>query len=78
MRLDDIELAGVRTGKWRDVCFGAGLTLDADLEKTIKTTIRTGASLRHMPTKVIQIADTPRTKIAELAVREGVWQASEK
>jgi acetoacetyl-CoA synthetase len=52
-----------------------GLTLDADLEKKIKTKIRTGASPRHVPAKVIQVADIPRTKsgkIVELAVREVV------
>ncbi|MBX9456682.1 MAG: acetoacetate--CoA ligase [Rhizobium sp.] len=52
-----------------------GLTLDADLEKKIKTKIRIGASPRHVPAKVIQVADIPRTKsgkIVELAVREVV------
>ncbi|MDB5526173.1 MAG: acetoacetate--CoA ligase [Rhizobium sp.] len=52
-----------------------GLTLDADLEKKIKTRIRVGASPRHVPAKVIQVADIPRTKsgkIVELAVREVV------
>jgi acetoacetyl-CoA synthetase len=52
-----------------------GYALDADLEKKIKTKIRTGASPRHVPAKVIQVADIPRTKsgkIVELAVREVV------
>ena len=52
-----------------------GLTLDADLDRKIKTKIRTGASPRHVPAKVIQVADIPRTKsgkIVELAVREVV------
>jgi acetoacetyl-CoA synthetase len=52
-----------------------GLTLDTDLDKKIKTKIRTGASPRHVPAKVIQVADIPRTKsgkIVELAVREVV------
>jgi acetoacetyl-CoA synthetase len=51
------------------------VTLDPDLEKKIKTKIRTGASPRHVPAKVIQVADIPRTKsgkIVELAVREVV------
>jgi acetoacetyl-CoA synthetase len=51
------------------------LALDEDLEKRIKTKIRTGASPRHVPAKVIQVADIPRTKsgkIVELAVREVV------
>jgi acetoacetyl-CoA synthetase len=52
-----------------------GLTLDADLDRKIKARIRTGASPRHVPAKVIQVADIPRTKsgkIVELAVREVV------
>jgi acetoacetyl-CoA synthetase len=53
----------------------AGVTLDEALEKRIKTKIRTGASPRHVPAKVIEVADIPRTKsgkIVELAVREVV------
>ena len=52
-----------------------GLVLDADLDRKIKTKIRTGASPRHVPAKIIQVADIPRTKsgkIVELAVREVV------
>ncbi|MDO6962618.1 acetoacetate--CoA ligase [Rhizobium alvei] len=52
-----------------------GLTLDAELDKKIKTKIRTGASPRHVPAKVLQVTDIPRTKsgkIVELAVREVV------
>ncbi|MGU3493521.1 acetoacetate--CoA ligase [Xanthobacteraceae bacterium A53D] len=52
-----------------------GVTLDADLEKRIKTQIRTGASPRHVPAKVVQVTDIPRTrsgKITELAVRDVV------
>ena len=46
-----------------------------DLVKAIKTKIRTGASPRHVPAKIIAVADIPRTKsgkIVELAVREVV------
>lgn len=52
-----------------------GVAFDDDLIKKIKTKIRTGASPRHVPAKVIQVADIPRTKsgkIVELAVREVV------
>jgi acetoacetyl-CoA synthetase len=52
-----------------------GSVLDADLEKKIRTKIRTGASPRHVPAKIIAVADIPRTKsgkIVELAVREVV------
>ncbi|EFF2235290.1 acetoacetate--CoA ligase, partial [Escherichia coli] len=52
-----------------------GYQLDEALEKSIKAKIRTGASPRHVPAKVIAVADIPRTKsgkITELAVREVV------
>lgn len=50
-----------------------GLKLDADLTAKIKATIRQHATPRHVPAKVIQVADIPRTKsgkITELAVRD--------
>jgi acetoacetyl-CoA synthetase len=50
-----------------------GFTLDDDLISRIKTKIRTGASPRHLPAKVLQVSDIPRTvngKITELAVTE--------
>jgi acetoacetyl-CoA synthetase len=52
-----------------------GAALDEPLLKRIKTQIRTGASPRHVPAKVVAVADIPRTKsgkIVELAVREVV------
>lgn len=48
-------------------------TLTEDLVKEIKQRIRTGASPRHTPAKVIQVTDIPRTKsgkITELAVKD--------
>ncbi|MBX3598660.1 MAG: acetoacetate--CoA ligase [Rhizobiaceae bacterium] len=50
-----------------------GVTLDEDLQKRIKAKIRTGASPRHVPAKIVAVADIPRTKsgkITELAVRD--------
>src|SRR5690606_20520756 len=52
-----------------------GATLDAELEKVIRDRIRSGASPRHVPARIIAIADIPRTKsgkITELAVRDVV------
>ena len=52
-----------------------GVRLDTDLEKRIRTQIRTGASPRHVPAKIVAVADIPRTrsgKITELAVRDVV------
>ncbi|MFI0844995.1 acetoacetate--CoA ligase [Mesorhizobium sp. IMUNJ 23232] len=53
----------------------AGVVLDEELEKRIRAKIRTGASPRHVPARIVAVADIPRTKsgkITELAVREVV------
>ena len=47
--------------------------LTPELEKKIKDQIRTGASPRHVPAKILEVTDIPRTKsgkIVELAVRD--------
>jgi acetoacetyl-CoA synthetase len=52
-----------------------GLTLDDTLVDRIKRTIRTNTTPRHVPAKVVQVTDIPRTKsgkIVELAVRNVV------
>ena len=52
-----------------------GLTLDDDLTQKIKRKIRENCTPRHVPAKVVQVADIPRTKsgkITELAVRDVV------
>ncbi|MBV8575198.1 MAG: acetoacetate--CoA ligase, partial [Acetobacteraceae bacterium] len=52
-----------------------GYALDDALRNTIRLKIRTGASPRHVPAKIVQVADIPRTKsgkITELAVRDVV------
>ncbi|QQS53073.1 MAG: acetoacetate--CoA ligase [Candidatus Competibacteraceae bacterium] len=52
-----------------------GVDLDHALIARIKRTIREGATPRHVPAKVLQVADIPRTKsgkIVELAVRHVV------
>jgi len=51
------------------------IALDDDLIKRIKTQIRANTTPRHVPAKVVQVTDIPRTKsgkIVELAVREVV------
>jgi acetoacetyl-CoA synthetase len=58
-----------------------GVMLDDTLRETIKRKIRTGASPRHVPAKIIAIADIPRTKsgkITELAIRDIVHGRSVK
>ena len=56
-------------------------TLDEQLAQSIKREIRENASPRHVPAKVIQVADLPRTlngKIAELAVRNVIHRETVK
>lgn len=50
-----------------------GVTLDDELIQKISLTIRSNATPRHVPAKILQVADIPRTisgKIVELAVRD--------
>ncbi len=64
--------------QWQDdvrvilfVVLREGLALDDGLRQRIAGTIKAGATPRHVPAKIIQIADIPRTisgKIVELAV----------
>ena len=52
-----------------------GLILDDELVNLIKSEVRANCTPRHVPAKVIQVADIPRTKsgkITELAVRDVV------
>ena len=49
------------------------VSLTEDLQKAIRARIRTGASPRHVPARIVAVADIPRTKsgkITELAVRD--------
>jgi acetoacetyl-CoA synthetase len=52
-----------------------GVSLDGDLERRVREAIFRGASPRHVPAKILQVADIPRTmngKIVELAVRDAI------
>ena len=52
-----------------------GATLDDPLRHEIREAIRNGVSPRHMPARIIDVPDVPRTisgKIVELAVRDTV------
>ena len=52
-----------------------GLVLDDALREKVRRAIRTGLSPRHVPAKIVAVADIPRTrsgKITELAVRDVV------
>ncbi len=69
------ELAGSR-GDVRIVLFvklKPGLTLDDELRERIRVRLRENATPLHVPRKIVQVSDIPRTisgKISELAVRE--------
>src|SRR5690606_21547720 len=55
------------------VRLAAGVSLDEPLVRSIRNRIRSGASPRHVPAKIIAVTDIPRTKsgkIVELAVRD--------
>ena len=52
-----------------------GMTLDDALEAAIRKQIRDNTTPRHVPARIVQVPDIPRTKsnkIVELAVREVV------
>jgi acetoacetyl-CoA synthetase len=52
-----------------------GLVLDDDLQEKIRRVIRDNTTPRHVPAKIVQVPDIPRTKsgkIVELAVRQVV------
>jgi len=52
-----------------------GLKLDSDLERRLRDRIRSGASPRHVPARIVQVSDIPRTrsgKLTELAIRDVV------
>jgi len=54
-----------------------GVTLDDALIERIKRQIRDNTTPRHVPAKVVQVQDIPRTKsgkIVELAVRNVVHE----
>jgi acetoacetyl-CoA synthetase len=55
------------------VILKSDLKLDDPLRERIKKQIRVGASPRHVPAKIVQVPDIPRSKsgkISELAVRD--------
>ena len=81
-KLDTIVESIVIGQDWEDdvrvvlfVVLREGEVLDEDLAQSVRTTIRQNATPRHVPAKIIQVPEIPRTlsgKIVELAVREVV------
>jgi acetoacetyl-CoA synthetase len=76
--LEALAIAQRREGEDRIVLFVRlrdGLTLDDALRQRIRRAVRAGASPHHVPQRVVQVADLPRTisgKLSELAVRAAV------
>jgi acetoacetyl-CoA synthetase len=76
--VESVAIAQEQDGDVRIVLFVRlrdGLLLDDPLQEKICTVIRTNTSPRHVPAKIIQAPDLPRTlngKLCELAVREAV------
>ena len=57
------------------VCLVEGLELDGELAERLRRQIRDNTTPRHVPARIVQVADIPRTisgKIVELAVRDVV------
>lgn len=81
-QLPEITESVVVGQKWEDdervilfVTLRSGIAFDDALVAKIKKKIRDGASPRHVPAKIIPVADIPRTKnnkISEIAVRDTI------
>ncbi|MEM0953041.1 MAG: acetoacetate--CoA ligase [Pseudomonadota bacterium] len=81
-KLPEIAESLVIGQNWKDdvrvvlfVVLAAGVSLDDDLAAHIRETIREHTTPRHVPAKIVAVADIPRTlsgKIVELAVRNVV------
>ena len=76
--VESLVIGQDRDGDVRVVLFvilRAGIELDEALESKIRTHIRANATPRHVPARIVQVTDIPRTKsgkITELAVRDVV------
>lgn len=74
--IDSIVVGQAWRGDVRIVLFVRlrdGASLDDSLRQRIRQQIRSGASPRHLPAKIVQVTDIPRTrsgKIVELAVAD--------
>ena len=81
-RLDEVKESIVIDQSWDNdvrvvlfVVLSAELTLDDKLTKKIQNQVRANCTPRHVPAKILQVEDIPRTKsgkITELAVRDVV------
>ena len=79
-KLEEIQDSVVVGQEWQDdvrvvlfVVLSAGATLDDPLRERIRQAIRSETTPRHVPDKIVAVADIPRTisgKTVELAVRD--------
>ena len=75
---ESVVIGQSHAGDTRIVCFVVlteGFSLDEELTNRIKSTVRTGATPRHVPAVIGQVGEIPRTrsgKIVELAVKATV------
>ena len=79
-KLDDVVESIAIGQNWKDdvrvvlfVRLREGITLDDELQQRVRKVIRENTTPRHVPAKIIAVADIPRTisgKIVELAVRK--------
>jgi acetoacetyl-CoA synthetase len=75
---ESVAVEQERAGDTRVILFvrlQPGHSLDAALEQAIRDALRRQASPRHVPAKILAVADIPRTmngKVTELAVRETI------
>ena len=77
--MDEVAEALAIAQRWGDdtrmvlfVRLADGVRLDAALRRRIRAVLRSEASPRHVPARIVQVGDIPRTrsgKIVELAVR---------
>ncbi|MFN0262519.1 acetoacetate--CoA ligase [Tepidamorphus sp. 3E244] len=81
-QMEEVQEALAIGQQWEDdvrvvlfVRMADGIELDDALQASIRKRIREGASPRHVPARIVAVADIPRTKsgkITELAVRDVV------
>lgn len=81
-KLDEVVESIVIGQLWEDdtrvilfVVLREGLTLDNALQDKIRKQVRDNCTPRHVPARIVQVSDIPRTKsgkITELAVRDVV------
>jgi acetoacetyl-CoA synthetase len=75
---ESVAVEQERAGDTRVILFvrlQPGHSLDAALDQSIRDALRRQASPRHVPAKILAVADIPRTmngKVTELAVRETI------